>query len=78
VNDGPYSICSADKPRALKLSDGRDGIDARCASVVNGVDQKSRSTGVMGEYAYYRDISSENAKYFDEIINSMCYQPPKK
>src|SRR5438874_13637286 len=29
VNDGPYSICSADKSRTLKLSDGRAVIDER-------------------------------------------------
>jgi hypothetical protein len=78
VNGSPYSLCSAEKPRALKLPNGRDGIDARCLSLSNGVEQKSRSAGVMSEYAYYRDISSESASRLDEIINSVCYEPPKK
>ena len=77
VNDGPNRLCS-DKPRVLKLPDGRVGIDARCTSNANGVSKESRNTGVMGEYAYYRDMSSESVKYFDEIIDSMCYQAPKK
>lgn len=75
-NGAPYSLCSAAKHEILKRG-GAEGIDARCQS-----PQKpgtvSRSTGFDHDYAYYDSVSVETAKYFDAIIDSMCYQPQRK
>jgi hypothetical protein len=79
LGDGsPYSICSAARHQTLRLSDGRKGVDARCSSSTNGGNEASRSTGFMNEYAYYDSVSAESAKYFDSIIDSMCYEPQRK
>ena len=61
--------------RILKLPNGTDGIDARGASVSEGGERKWRNAGVMSEFAFYRDVSVESAKYFDAIIDSVCFQP---
>jgi hypothetical protein len=61
--------------RILKLPDGRQGIDARGTLVVNGTEREWRSAGVMALYGSYRDVSVESARYFDAIIDSVCYQP---
>jgi hypothetical protein len=74
-NGSPYSLCSAVRHRFLKLPDGTGGIDARC---ITADTKESRSTGFENEYAYYDSVSADSAKYFDRIIDSMCYEAPKK
>jgi hypothetical protein len=76
VNGSPYSLCSAERHRLMRLPDGTEGTDTRCTSSTDGGDRQSRSTGFMAEYAYYRGVSPDSAKYFDAIIDSMCYEPP--
>lgn len=77
-NGSPYSLCSAARHEMLRLPNGRDGVDARCESSTNGGAKQSRSTGFMSEYASYESVSPESAKYFDKIIDSMCYAPSRK
>lgn len=74
-NGTPDSLCSAAPSRPLQLPDGTKGHDARCTKVEK---KESRSTGFPSEYAYYDSASPESAKYFDAIIESMCYAPRKK
>ena len=73
-NGSPYGLCSAEQHRSLRLPDGTEGVDARCTK---GTNKESRSTGFESEYAYYDSVSSESVKYFDPIIDSMCYASPK-
>lgn len=74
-NGSPYPLCSAAGHRLLKLPDGTEGTDARCITADTKV---SRSTGFENEYAYYESVSADTAKYFDRIIDSVCYEEPKK
>lgn len=74
-NGTPNSLCSAGPSRTLELPDGTKGRDARCA---NGDNKKSRGTGFQSEFAFYDSVSPENAKFFDQIIASMCYAPGKE
>ena len=77
-NGTPYSICSAAHHQGLELPDGRKGVDARCNSSANGDVIQSRSTGFENDYAYYDSVSPESAKYFDAIIDSMCYEHTRR
>jgi hypothetical protein len=74
-NGSPYPLCSAARHWLLKLPDGTEGTDARCVTADTKV---SRSTGFENEYAYYESVSADTAKYFDRIIDSVCYEEPKK
>jgi hypothetical protein len=76
VNGTPYSLCSAEQHRILRLPDGTEGAEARCTSIEESGKQ-SRISGFYAHIAYYRNISTESAKYFDEIIDSMCYESGK-
>jgi hypothetical protein len=73
-NGSPYSLCSAARHRQLKLADGTEGTDARC---IKTDSKESRSTGFESEYAYYDSVSVDSARYFDTIVDSMCYEAPK-
>ena len=61
--------------RVMIFPNGGEGIDSRGTDVIEGNERRWRSAGVSTELAFYRDVSPKSAKYFDAIIESVCYQP---
>jgi len=76
VNAYPETIENSSKydRRLLTLPDGRKGVDARGVISNGGSERAWRSTGVMALLAYYRDVTPGTAKYFDTIIDSVCFE----
>jgi hypothetical protein len=80
VNGAPYPSqltiqdSSTYVQRELTIPDDRKGVDARGVISDGQSERVWRSTGVMSLYAYYRDVMPETAKYFDTIIDSVCFE----
>jgi hypothetical protein len=58
----------------IKLSQRRiDGLDARGVST-DGTYWRWVGP-LLGEFAEYKGVDSEASKYFDAILDSICFQP---